>query len=89
MNSNAFKVATIFAILLFMPISGCASGEDRRGRKQGPPPEAIKACEGKAVGDGVTFSGRRGESLKANCKEIEGQLVAVPEGMDSKGGKPE
>ena len=81
-KNNVLTVTTILATLLLMPIAGCAKGN---GRDQGPPPEAIEACEGKEVGDSVTFTGRRGESLEATCQEIDGQLVADPEGMPSGG----
>lgn len=59
------------------------ASNDGNRRPNGPPPAAIKACEGKEVGDVVTFAGRRGEELEATCKEIEGQLAAVPDNMNS------
>ncbi|WP_163339463.1 hypothetical protein [Desulfopila sp. IMCC35008] len=67
---------------LLSVVTACANSnrEDRgRGGQQGPPPEAIAACEGKAEGDSVTFKGRRGESMKATCEVINDQLAAVPE----------
>ncbi|MFT5701008.1 MAG: hypothetical protein ACI8ZB_003894 [Desulforhopalus sp.] len=57
-----------------------ANSNQGGGDKQGPPPEAIKACDGKQEGDAVKFSGRNGESLSATCQTIENLLVAVPEG---------
>lgn len=89
MKTERIAVIATLATLLFTPISGCAADGKREDRRPGPPPEAIKACEGKSVGDSVTFTGRRGESLKATCKEIEGQMAAVPEGMGPGGGKSE
>jgi hypothetical protein len=50
------------------------------GRHMGPPPEAVEACEGKSEGADVEFTNPRGEKVKAVCKQIDGQLVAVPEG---------
>ena len=68
-------------MVVMMAVAACANNEQNgRGNKQGPPPEAFKACEGKAVGDSVSFAGRRGEALKATCQSIDDQLVAVPEG---------
>lgn len=89
-NNKALKLTAVLAILILMPITACAKGNNRDGRRQGPPPEAIEACEGKEAGDSVTFTGRRGESLETTCQEIDGQLVAAPpEGMPSGGGRPE
>lgn len=51
----------------------------RKGR-MGPPPEAVEACKDKTDGAAVEFINRRGDTVKATCKQIEGQLVAVPEG---------
>ncbi|SDZ82980.1 hypothetical protein SAMN05660420_00515 [Desulfuromusa kysingii] len=79
------KTVLILTLVILLPIVGCASGG--KGRPQGPPPEAIAACEGKSVGDSVTFTGREGESIKSTCQEVDGQIVAVPEDMP-KGGPP-
>lgn len=76
------------AILVLLPIAGCATGNDsNNNRRQGPPPEAISACAGKQVGDSVEFTGRRGETLKATCKEMNGQLAAVPAGGPPEGNR--
>lgn len=83
---QAKRAALLMAIMILLPITGCAAGDDSdNGRRKGPPPEAISACEGKQVGDIVEFTGRRGETLKATCKEMEGQLAAVPEGGPPEG----
>jgi len=89
MKPKTIRTSAILSMLLFLPLTSCASEGGRDGRRQGPPPEAIKACEGKSSGDSVTFTGRRGESLKASCREIEGELAAVPEGKKHNGVKPE
>ena len=82
----------VMVLFILMPIIGCTGNnnrDDRRRGAQGPPAEAIKACEGKELGDTVEFTGRRGESLKATCQNIDDQLVAVPEGMSSGGARPQ
>lgn len=81
MKITILTTALILATVLCTPLLGCASKGEGGGRRQGPPPEAIEACQGKSSGDSVTFTGRRGETLKATCQDIEGQLAAVPEGM--------
>ncbi|MFH1215506.1 MAG: hypothetical protein V1706_03290 [Pseudomonadota bacterium] len=83
-TNKVFTVTAVLTILLVMPLAACAQNN---GRRQGPPPEAIEACENKNAGDSVKFTGRRGESLEATCQEIDGQLVAVPEGMPPGGRK--
>lgn len=76
------KAALIVPPLVFLTISGCAKARDHHhGRHQGPPPEAIQACAGKTDGSRVTFTGRNGDTIAARCQEIDGRLVAVPEGM--------
>jgi hypothetical protein len=81
---NIVKGLAVIVIFASFSAFTAYANSDRGGGpgegKQGPPPEAIKACEGKREGDIVSFSGRRGGSLKATCQKIEGQLVAVPEG---------
>jgi hypothetical protein len=56
----------------------------------GPPPEAIKACEGKTKGDSCEFKGRRKETVKGTCQTPRAEeLVCFPEGgpPDQKGGQ--
>lgn len=80
-KNKLIKTLAMLIILALAPIVTIAySKSDDSRRPQGPPPEAIKACEGKNIGDTTTFTGRRGETLTATCKEIEDQLAAVPEG---------
>lgn len=88
MNKQDMKRVVLVAVLLsLVSISGWASGKGGPGGgKQGPPPEAIAACEGKAAGDSVEFTGRRGETLEATCQEKDGKLAAVPKNAP-KGGE--
>ena len=51
------------------------SGERQgQGEHQGPPREAMEACNGKKAGDSVTITNREGQSMKAECR-----LIAIPE----------
>ena len=87
-RQSILKSASLIALLVLIPIFGCTdTGNRSDGRLQGPPPEAIKACEGHQVGDSVEFTGRRGETLKGICKKINNQLAAAPEGMPPEDGK--
>ena len=75
------KGLVMVMMVAMLSVTACAKSErGNGGGQQGPPPEAIKACEGKQDGDSVSFKGREGESLSATCQSINGQLVAVPEG---------
>ena len=77
------KAALIIPLLVFLAITGCANDRGHhRGRHQKPPVEAIEACVGKTDGSSVSFTGRNGDMVEARCQEINGQLVAVPEGAD-------
>lgn len=77
------KPKTTVVLLMLALVPGMAnyayaSNKNSRGPQGTPPPGAITACEGKNAGDTTTFKGRKGEDLEATCKEIEGQLAAVP-----------
>ena len=48
------------------------------GRRQGPPPEAYTACEGKAVGDKAEFVSPRGDTVTGTCEEEGDRLVLRP-----------
>ena len=83
---HPLKAALLIAILVLLPIAGCAANDDSNdNRRKGPPPEAISACESKLVGDSVEFTGRKGETVKATCQEMNGQLAAVPAGGPPEG----
>ena len=83
-KNKLIRTCAILVVLTLTPIVTLACSKSDESRRPqgppGPPPEAIKACEGKKAGDTTTFTGRRGETLTATCKDIEGQLAAVPEG---------
>ena len=55
------------------------SPEDGRQRRE-PPPEAIKACDGKSAGDKVEFETPRGETVTGTCVNNGDLNFAIPEG---------
>lgn len=79
-KSKTAIVILMFALLPIVATPVYSNNQQSRGPQGGPPPEAIKACEGKSEGATTSFKGRRGETLEATCKKIEGQLAAVPAG---------
>ena len=56
-----------------------STGPQERGRPA-LPPEAIDACKDKSAGDAVEVATPRGDTIKATCRQIDGQLVAIPQG---------
>ena len=81
-RQKILKMTLTLALLILVTMTGCAKSENHRhSHRQRPPAEAIEACKGKRAGDIVEFTGRNGETIKASCKECNGQLVAVPDEM--------
>lgn len=81
MNRRGVKwtIVTMLTIITLVPTAGWAfGGLKERERPQGPPPEAIEACKGKAAGDKVQLTTPSGEVLQAVCKNLDDQLVAMP-----------
>jgi len=83
MKRNNVKT-TIFlaalATLAQVPAHASSGPQERGSRPTGPPPEAIEACREKSPGDAVTITTPRGDTLKATCTQVNGELVALPEG---------
>jgi len=81
MGANVTKTLGILAILALIPAYGYAFGDHWGGRhRQGPPQEAIDACTELSEGDAVQFTTPRGDAVSGTCRQIRGQMVAVPEG---------
>jgi len=79
-NPKIQIIFSLFVLLSLIPVAVWAYGDSDSKRRKEPPKEAFEACEGKAAGDTVEFTGRRGETITATCEEQDDQLVAVPEG---------
>ncbi len=62
-----------------------SSGEQGR-RRQGPPPEAFTACEGKSAGDTAEFVSPHGDTVTGTCEERNGRLVLHPDNPPEGGG---
>ena len=86
MGANIMKTLGILTILAMIPAYGFAFGDQWCGRhRQGPTQEAIDACAGLPEGDAVQFTTPRGDAVSGTCRQIRGQMVAVPEGGPSGG----
>ena len=75
------KVVFVWAVALLVTNSVWASsGPMERDGRNKPPQEAINVCKEKSEGEAVEITTARGDTIKAFCRQINGQLVAVPEG---------
>ncbi len=68
------------AVLLAAGAAHTQPGPPPGGEPPAPPPEAVAACNGKAEGDTVSFTGRRGETVTGTCQRIGSVLAARPAG---------
>lgn len=74
---------TLIALLLCSANIAYAQAED--GRRQ-PPEAAIRACDGHAAGETVSFTGPRGDTESGVCEQIGQVLAAKPEFAAGRGG---
>ena len=91
MNRCDRKTMVIILVVVGMlPASAWANyGSNGQHQPQGPPQEAIDACREKSEGAAVVITTPRGDTIKSTCKQIDGQLVAVPESFPGSGnGEP-
>jgi len=82
MKQNSLKKTVgLAAVIFLLPTLAIAYGGPGKGRDQYEPPQtAIDACEGKNTGDMVEFMNRRNVSISGTCRELDGLLIAMPEG---------
>ena len=85
------KISIVFVLLAICVITNVfvsdAFSQERGIRRQGPPPEAYEACEGKSVGDEAEFVNPRGETVTGTCEEEGNQLVLRPDNFKGRFGK--
>jgi hypothetical protein len=75
------SVVVLFVFALLLP-SGVFAAEDQPqgGPQGGPPPEAFEVCKDKSAGDAVEITTPDGQTMEATCRDMQGQLVAMPAG---------
>ncbi len=80
-NKRKFIIMALLGIFVTfnLYVSGAsAQGKDRR--RQGPPPEAYTACEGKYDGDTAEFESPHGDTVTGTCVEDDdNRLVLRPD----------
>src|SRR5207245_8807784 len=87
--------AAAAVLLVATPLASYAQantqgGPPAGGAPHGPPPEAIAACKGKAIGSNASFTDRGGRTISGPCTQM-GDVVAVPppaRAAGDKGGPP-
>jgi hypothetical protein len=80
------ETVAALGLLAVVATAGLAFGQPPGGGPPpGPPPEAIQACQGRTVGATVQFQTPRGDTITGTCREMHGQLVAMPEGGPGRG----
>jgi hypothetical protein len=88
-DMNRRFMAMVIAPLLLVASTSAWAGDERPARgDRTPPPEAIEACSDRNIGDPVTIITPRGDSIKATCRQIGSQLVAVPDDDSGAPGEP-
>lgn len=80
MNIKEFASACrlVLALLLVPSLLIAADGPPPDSRAGRPPAEAIQACKGRKSGDEVDFVLKNGEKVSGICRDLRGELVAVP-----------
>lgn len=83
MNKKVLTAVGSIALLFATQFAYAEDSDSERGQgggRQGPPPEAFTACEGKSVGDSSEFEGRNGEAITGTCEEgRDGELILRPD----------
>ena len=72
-------ILILFGIIMITTFANSDNNQDTSRLR--PPAEAIEVCKSKVAGDIVEFTDPQGETVKANCREFNNQLAAVPEEM--------
>jgi hypothetical protein len=90
MKRNSMKtMAAMLVATGILTVSAWASyGASEHAGAKGPPPEALEACSEKSEGTAVEMATPKGEVIKATCKMVNDNLVAVPEGGFPPPGSP-
>lgn len=69
-------------------------GDPKKDHRQGPPPEAVEACQAQSVGDTCAFVSPQGDAIEGICEIMRGDVIAClpdnrpPHGKGKPGGPP-
>lgn len=73
------SIALLAILVIFSLFGNEALAQRGDGRRQGPPPEAYTACEGKSEGDAAEFESPRGDTVTGTCVLDGNRLVLRPD----------
>ena len=76
------KIAITSVMFILCALPAFASEDERGGRggrRQGPPPEAYTACEGKSAGDTAEFVSPHGHTVTGVCEQEGDRMVLRPD----------
>ena len=65
--------------ILFTATAEQSSTGQQQSRRQGPPPEAYTACEGKNTGDTAEFQNPQGGTVTGKCEQEGNRMVLRPD----------
>lgn len=86
-GNRIFNLVKLFGILLIVvALANTAYSQNNSRRRQGPPPEAYTACEGKNAGDEAQFVSPRGDTVTGTCVEKDDRLVLRPDRSKGRSG---
>ena len=79
-KQGVYALMLSIILVLLLPASVYATGS-----RKGPPQEAFELCKDKNAGDSVEITSPQGDTVEGVCKEMHGQMVAVPVNMPERG----
>ncbi len=78
-HCNVYGRQLFFGGILLNVNAGQSSTSQQQSRRQGPPPEAYTACEGKNAGDTAEFENPQGGTVTGKCEKEGDRLVLRPD----------
>ncbi len=76
MRTTLARIGAVFAVSAALAAEPAAAPAG--ARRSGPPPIAVRACDGAGEGDACTFAGLYGERIAGSCRRVGEQLACVP-----------
>ncbi len=84
------RMSMVFALMIIYATTSFGYNDyskKNNRRRQGPPPEAYTACEGKNSGDEASFESRRGDTVSGTCALEGDRLVLRPDRSQMRSGR--
>jgi hypothetical protein len=78
-KKTSMVIALLGIFIAFGSFGIEAFAQDSGSRRQGPPPEAYTACEGKSAGSTAEFESPEGDTVTGTCEQDGDRLVLRPD----------